>query len=47
MKDFLINTENNTFRYWDAIKDSEIGGVNKIISMPGVIIRDGFIRSTN
>ena len=31
----------------DAIKDSEIGGANKIISMSGVIIRDEFVRSPN
>ena len=47
MKDFLFNTEDNTFRYWDTIKDSEIEVVNKIISMPGVIIRDEFVRSPN
>ena len=47
MKDFLFNTEDNTFRYWDTIKDSEIELVNKIISMPRVIIRDEFVRSQN
>ena len=47
MKDFLFNTEDNTFRYWDTIKDSEIEWVNKIISMPWVIIRDEFVRSPN
>ena len=47
MKDFLFNTEYNTFRYWDTIKDSEIELVNKIISMPGVIIWDEFVRSPN
>lgn len=44
---FLFNTEDNTFRYGDSIKDSEIEGVNKIMSMPGVIIRDEFVRSPN
>ena len=47
MKDFLFNTEDNTFRYLDTIKDSEIEWVNKIISMPGVIILDEFVRSPN
>lgn len=47
MKDFLFNTEDNIFRYWDTIKDSEIEGVNKIMSMPVVIIRDEFVRSQN
>ena len=42
---FLFDTEKEVFRYGDNVKDTEIGGVQKIVSMPGAAIYDEFIRT--
>ena len=44
---FLFDTEKEVFRYGDNVKDTEIGGVQKIASIPGATIHDEFIRTTD
>lgn len=44
---FLFDTEKEVFRYGDDVKDSEIGGIQKIASIPGATIHDEFIRTAD